>query len=235
MKKVLIIEDDEKITEIERDYLEANDFEVELASNGNEGLEKALANNYNLILLDIMLPGIDGFQICRNIRKVKETPILMVSAKREDVDKIRGFGLGADDYIVKPFSPSELVARVKSHIARYERLTGGKNQANIINFDDLEINLDAHRVFVGGNEVVLANREFELLAFLAQNPNIVFSRERLFERIWGLDSLGDSATVTVHINRLREKIEANRDKIEYNPNKPRYIETIWGSGYRFNA
>ena len=228
MKKVLIIEDDEKITEIERDYLEANDFEVELASNGNEGLEKALANNYDLILLDIMLPGIDGFQICRNIRKVKETPILMVSAKREDVDKIRGFGLGADDYIVKPFSPSELVARVKSHIARYERLTGGKNQANIINFDDLEINLDAHRVFVGGNEVVLANREFELLAFLAQNPNIVFSRERLFERIWGLDALGDSATVTVHVNRIR-------DKIEHNPNKPRYIETIWGSGYRFNA
>ena len=228
MKKVLIIEDDEKITEIERDYLEANDFEVELASNGNEGLEKSLANDYDLILLDIMLPGVDGFQICRSIRKVKETPILMVSAKREDVDKIRGLGLGADDYIVKPFSPSELVARVKSHITRYERLTGGKNQANVITFDDLEINLDAHRVFIGGNEVVLANREFELLSFLAQNPNIVFSRERLFERIWGLDALGDSATVTVHVNRIR-------DKIERNPNKPRYIETIWGSGYRFNA
>ena len=228
MKKVLIIEDDEKITEIERDYLEANDFEVELASSGNEGLEKSLANNYDLILLDIMLPGIDGFQICRSIRKVKETPILLVSAKREEVDKIRGLGLGADDYIVKPFSPSELVARVKSHIARYERLTGGKNQANILNFDDLEINLDAHRVFVAGNEVILANREFELLAFLAQNPNIVFSRERLFERIWGLDALGDSATVTVHVNRIREKIE-------HNPNKPQHIETIWGSGYRFNA
>ena len=228
MKKVLIIEDDEKITEIERDYLEANDFEVELASNGNEGLEKSLANDYDLILLDIMLPGVDGFQICRSIRKVKETPILMVSAKREDVDKIRGLGLGADDYIVKPFSPSELVARVKSHITRYERLTGGKNQANVITFDDLEINLDAHRVFIGGNEVVLANREFELLSFLAQNPNIVFSRERLFERIWGLDALGDSATVTVHVNRIR-------DKIERNPNKPRYIETLWGSGYRFNA
>ena len=228
MKKVLIIEDDEKITEIERDYLEANDFEVELASNGNEGLEKSLANDYDLILLDIMLPGVDGFQICRSIRKVIETPILMVSAKREDVDKIRGLGLGADDYIVKPFSPSELVARVKSHITRYERLTGGKNQANVITFDDLEINLDAHRVFIGGNEVVLANREFELLSFLAQNPNIVFSRERLFERIWGLDALGDSATVTVHVNRIR-------DKIERNPNKPRYIETLWGSGYRFNA
>ena len=228
MSKVLIIEDDEKITEIERDYLEANGFEVELTSTGNEGLAKSLNNDYDLILLDIMLPGVDGFQICRNIRKVKETPILMVSAKREDVDKIRGLGLGADDYIVKPFSPSELVARVKSHIARYERLTGGKNQSNILNFDDLEINLDAHRVFIAGNEVVLANREFELLAFLAQNPNIVFSRERLFERIWGLEALGDSATVTVHINRIREKIENN-------PNKPHYIETIWGSGYRFNS
>ena len=227
MKKILIIEDDEKITEIERDYLEANDFEVELTATGNEGLEKSISNDYDLILLDIMLPGVDGFKICREIRKIKETPILLVSAKREDVDKIRGLGIGADDYIVKPFSPSELVARVKSHIARYERLTGGKNQANILNFGDLEINLDAHRVFVAGNEITLANREFALLAFLAQNPNIVFSRERLFERIWGLEALGDSATVTVHINRIREKIETN-------PNKPRYIETIWGSGYRFN-
>ena len=227
MKKVLIIEDDEKITEIERDYLEANGFEVELTATGDEGLQKALAGDFDLILLDIMLPVVDGFNICRSIRKVKETPILMVSAKREDVDKVRALGLGADDYIVKPFSPNELVARVKSHIARYERLTGGKNQANVLVFDDLEINLDAHRVFIAGEEVTLANREFELLAFLAQNPNIVFSRERLFERIWGLEALGDSATVTVHINRIRDKIEAN-------PNKPRYIETIWGSGYRFN-
>ena len=228
MKKVLIIEDDEKITEIERDYLEANGFEVELTATGDEGLQKALAGDFDLILLDIMLPVVDGFNICRSIRKVKETPILMVSAKREDVDKVRALGLGADDYIVKPFSPNELVARVKSHIARYERLTGGKNQANVLVFDDLEINLDAHRVFIAGEEVTLANREFELLAFLAQNPNIVFSRERLFERIWGLEALGDSATVTVHINRIRDKIEAN-------PNKPRYIETIWGSGYRFNG
>ena len=228
MKRVLIIEDDEKITEIERDYLEANDFEIELASNGNEGLQKAISTDYDLILLDIMLPGIDGFNICRQIRKVKETPILLVSAKREEIDKIRGLGLGADDYIVKPFSPNELVARVKSHIARYERLTVNKSHNNTLNFGELEINLDAHRVFVNGNEVILANREFELLTFLAQNPNILFSREKLFERIWGLDALGDSATVTVHINRIREKIEQN-------PNRPRYIETIWGSGYRFNA
>ena len=156
-----------------------------------------------------MLPGIDGFNICRQIRKVKETPILLVSAKREEIDKIRGLGLGADDYIVKPFSPNELVARVKSHIARYERLTVNKSHNNTLNFGELEINLDAHRVFVNGNEVILANREFELLTFLAQNPNILFSREKLFERIWGLDALGDSATVTVHINRIREKIEQN--------------------------
>ena len=228
MKRVLIIEDDEKITEIERDYLEANDFEVELAANGNDGLQKAISIDYNLILLDIMLPGIDGFNICRQIRKIKETPILLVSAKREEIDKIRGLGLGADDYIVKPFSPNELVARVKSHIARYERLTVNKSNNNTLNFGELEINLEAHRVFVNGNEVILANREFELLTFLAQNPNILFSREKLFERIWGLDAIGDSATVTVHINRIREKIEQN-------PNKPRYIETIWGSGYRFNS
>ena len=228
MKKILIIEDDKKIAEFERDYLEANDFEVDIAYTGNDGLNKSLNEDYSLIILDVMLPGIDGFQICRSIRKTKETPILLVSAKSEEVDKIRGLGIGADDYIVKPFSPSELVARVKSHIARYERLTGGKVQSNILNFDDLEIDLNAHRVFVAGAEIILANREFELLAFLAQNPNIVFSRERLFERIWGLEALGDSATVTVHVNRIREKIE-------HNPNKPRYIETIWGAGYRFNS
>ena len=228
MKKILIIEDDKKIAEFERDYLEANDFEVDIAYTGNDGLNKSLNEDYSLIILDVMLPGIDGFQICRSIRKTKETPILLVSAKSEEVDKIRGLGIGADDYIVKPFSPSELVARVKSHIARYERLTGGKVQSNILNFDDLEIDLNAHRVFVAGAEIILANREFELLAFLAQNPNIVFSRERLFERIWGLEALGDSATVTVHVNRIREKIE-------HNPNKPRHIETIWGAGYRFNS
>ncbi len=226
-KKILLIEDDEKISEIERDYLEANDFEVEIIYEGKLGLEKAVANEYSLIILDIMLPGVDGFQICREIRKSKETPILIVSAKREDIDKIRALGLGADDYVIKPFSPNELTARVKAHIARYERLTGKSNDKNL-HFGNLEIQPEARRVFSDGKEISLKNKEFELLLFLAQNPNIVFSKDRLFDRIWGLDSMGDTATVMVDINRIREKIEPV-------PSNPKYIETIWGAGYRFKS
>lgn len=175
-----------------------------------------------------MLPGVDGFQICREVRKVRETPILMVSAKREDIDKIRGLGLGADDYIIKPFSPGELVARVKAHLVRYERLTKGRSgrQPKILQAGALEIQLETHRVYVDGKEVVLTHREFELLAFLAENPGIVFSRDKLFERVWGFDAVGDTATVMVHVNRIREKIEPD-------PAKPIYIETVWGAGYRF--
>ncbi len=228
MKRVLIIEDDARIAEVERDYLEANEFEVEIASDGRSGLTLALSGGFDLILLDIMLPGLNGFNVCKKLRAEIETPILMVSAKREDVDKIRGLGLGADDYIVKPFSPSELTARVKAHIARYERLTGGKSNEHVIRAGGLELNVDARRVFVDGREIKLTHLEFDLLNFLAQNPNVVFNREQLFEKIWGLEALGDSATVTVHINRLREKIEGD-------PSRPKYIETIWGAGYRFNA
>lgn len=227
MKKILLIEDDEKISEIERDYLEANDFEVETIQDGKRGLEQATKNDYALIILDIMLPGVDGFQICREIRRLKETPILIVSAKREDIDKIRALGLGADDYLVKPFSPNELTARVKAHISRYERLTGS-NKEKILQFGDLEIQPEAHRVFSAGKEVSLKNKEFELLLFLAQNPNIVFSKDRLFDRIWGMDSNGDTATVMVHINRIREKIEPDTAN-------PKYIETVWGAGYRFKV
>lgn len=228
MKRVLIIEDNPEITELERDYLEANDFAVVVCGDGKQGLEMALQEDFNLILLDIMLPGMDGFQVCRHVRKVKEVPILMVSAKREDIDKIRGLGLGADDYISKPFSPSELVARVKAHISRYERLTQSHEQpsADILRHGDLEIQLKKHRVYEGGNEITLTNLEFELLVFLAKNPGIVFSREHLFDRVWGQEAIGDTATVMVHINRLREKIEPN-------PSKPIYIETVWGAGYRF--
>ena len=226
-KKILLIEDDERISEIERDYLEANDFEVEIAADGKSGLEKSLQENFALIILDIMLPGVDGFKICREIRKIKETPLLMVSAKREDADKIRALGLGADDYVTKPFSPGELVARAKAHISRYERLTG-EDKKKSLHFGDLEIQPEARRVFSGGKEVTLKNREFELLMFLAKNPNIVFSKDRLFDRIWGLDAAGDTATVTVHINRIREKIEPD-------PSNPRYIETVWGAGYRFKG
>ena len=224
MKKVLIVEDDAAIAELERDYLEANDFAVELAADGMTGLTSALNNSYDLILLDIMLPKMDGFQVCREIRKHKEIPILMVSAKREDVDKIRGLGLGADDYVIKPFSPSELVARVKAHISRYERLSGKTAKEELL-VGLLRIELPTHRVFLSDKEITLTNKEFEVLAFLAENVGIVFSKESIFERVWGLEAAGDTATVMVHVNRLREKIEPN-------PAKPVYIETVWGVGYR---
>ena len=223
MKRILIIEDNIEIAKLERDFLEASAIETD----GTKGLERALQEDFDLILLDIMLPGIDGFHICRRIREEKEVPILMVSAKREDMDKIRGLGLGADDYIIKPFSPTELVARVKAHITRYERLTGKAQQkaadGEVLRSGDLEIYVDKHRFYVKGQEISLTNREFELLVFLAKHPGLVFS---LFERVWGLDAEGDTATVMVHINRIREKIEPD-------PAKPIYIETVWGAGYRF--
>lgn len=228
MKKILIIEDDRKIAELERDYLEINDFKVTLAADGDTGLSFAVNDSFDLIVLDLMLPGVDGFTICRRIREKKETPIIMVSAKRDDVDKIRGLGLGADDYMVKPFSPAELVARVKAHIARFERLTSQekREQHYIIEINGLQIDKDARRVYLGGAEIALANKEFDLLLFMAENPNIVFNKETLFERVWGLDAVGDTTTVTVHVNRLREKIETDN-------REPRYIETVWGAGYRF--
>lgn len=230
MKRILIIEDDLGIAELERDYLEANGFAVAIETDGAAGEKKALNEVYDLILLDIMLPGRDGFQLCRTIREKKDIPILMVSARQEDIDKIRGLGLGADDYIIKPFSPTELVARVKAHITRYERLTGKAQQkaadGEVLRSGDLEIYVDKHRFYVKGQEISLTNREFELLVFLAKHPGLVFSRDRLFERVWGLDAEGDTATVMVHINRIREKIEPD-------PAKPIYIETVWGAGYRF--
>lgn len=230
MKKILIVEDDELIAELEKDYLEASNYEIETAANGTLGLKYAKEKEYDLILLDVMLPGISGFDICRELRKDMDIPIIMVTAKGEDIDKIRGLGLGVDDYIVKPFSPSELVARVKAHLGIHERLlqknerTPKKNEEIIIK--QLRILPLSRRVYVRDQEVVLANKEFELLLFLAQNPNIVFSKEILFDRVWGMDALGDTSTVTVHINRLREKIEEDSSK-------PEYIDTVWGAGYRF--
>lgn len=216
MKRILIIEDDKGIAELERDYLEANGFAVDMAFDGDTGEKKALQEAYDFIILDIMLPGRDGFQICRTIREAKDIPIILVSARQEDIDKIRGLGLGADDYIVKPFSPNELVARVKAHLARYEQLTA------------CEVDESGHRVFVKGEEVSLPNKEFELLLFFAKNPGIVFSKETLFDRVWGSEALGETATVSVHVNRIREKIEEDTAK-------PRYIETVWGAGYRFHG
>lgn len=231
MKRILIIEDDKSIAELEQDYLEINGFEVEIAETGCIGLELALNKEFNLILLDLMLPGKDGFKVCQEIRKNKEVPILMVTAKKEDIYKIRGLGIGADDYVVKPFSPGELVARVNAHISRYERLTTmdrtSDNEHNSITIGRLKILAKARRVFVEGEEVKLANKEFELLLFLCSNPNIVFSKDKLLDRIWGTESFGDTSTVTVHINRIREKIELDSSN-------PQYIETVWGAGYRFN-
>ncbi len=227
-KRILIIEDEISIAELEKDYLELSGFEVVLKNDGTSGLAEALENEYNLIILDIMLPGVDGFEILKQVREVKDTPILMVTAKKEDIDKIRGLGLGADDYITKPFSPSELVARVKAHLSRYERLTGGEARSNEITIRGLKIDKTARRVWVDGVEKQFTTKEFDLLTFLAEHPNHVYSKEEIFREVWDMDSVGDIATVTVHIKKIREKIE-------YNTAKPQYIETIWGVGYRFKV
>ena len=229
MNKILIIEDEESIAELEKDYLELSSFDVTIENNGQTGLERALSEEFNMIILDLMLPGLDGFEICKKIREVKNVPILMVSAKKEDIDKIRGLGLGADDYITKPFSPSELVARVKAHIARYERLIGSAAAENdVIEIRGLKIDKTARRVYINDEEKSFTTKEFDLLTFLASNPNHVFTKEELFKEIWDMDSIGDIATVTVHIKKIREKIE-------FNTAKPQYIETIWGVGYRFKV
>lgn len=229
MEKILIIEDQQSIAELIKDYLEINDFQVEIKNNGQEGLKDALGKDYDLILLDLMLPDIDGFEICKKIRKEKNIPILIISARGEDIDKIRGLGLGADDYISKPFSPNELVARVKAHLSRFNRLTGKSEKTkNEIHIKNLTINQTARRVYLDNKEIVLTTKEFEILNFLASHPNIVFSKEHLYERIWGNDSYGDMTTIAVHIKKIR-------DKIEKDPQKPRFIDTLWGSGYRFNA
>lgn len=229
MSRILIIEDEESIAELEKDYLEISDFEVQIENSGSTGLKRALEESFDLIILDVMLPEIDGFEICKQIRDNKNTPILMVSAKKDDIDKIRGLGLGADDYMTKPFSPSEMVARVKAHLARYERLIGSSVQANeIIEIRGLRIDKTARRVYLNGEEKIFTTKEFDLLSFLAQNPNRVFSKEELFNKIWDMESVGEIATVTVHIKKIREKIE-------YSTAKPQYIETIWGVGYRFKV
>ncbi|GCA67468.1 DNA-binding response regulator [Mediterraneibacter butyricigenes] len=229
MSKVLIVEDEEAIADLEKDYLELSGFEVEIAHDGTTGLERALNEEFDLVILDLMLPGVDGFEICRQIRDRKNTPIIMVSAKKDDIDKIRGLGLGADDYMTKPFSPSELVARVKAHMARYERLIGSNVEENeVIEIRGLKIDTTARRVWVNGEERSFTTKEFDLLTFLASHPNHVYSKDELFSEIWDMESIGDIATVTVHIKKIREKIE-------YDTSKPQYIETIWGVGYRFKV
>ncbi len=227
MSRILIVEDEASIAELEKDYLELSGFEVEIELTGDGGLVKALTGNYDLLILDLMLPGVDGFEICRKVREVQNTPILMVSARKDDIDKIRGLGLGADDYMTKPFSPSELVARVKAHLARYERLVSSASPANdVIEIRGLKIDKTARRVWVNGEEKAFTTKEFDLLTFLASHPNHVYTKDELFREVWAMESIGDIATVTVHIKKIREKIETNTSK-------PQYIETIWGVGYRF--
>ena len=229
MSKILIVEDEESIADLEKDYLELSGFEVAIQNNGDDGLKDALEKDYDLLILDLMLPGTDGFEICKRVREVKNMPIIMVSAKKDDIDKIRGLGLGADDYMTKPFSPSELVARVKAHLSRYERLIGSNTQENdVIEIRGIKIDKTARRVWVNNEEKNFTTKEFDLLTFLAQNPNHVFTKEELFKKIWDMDSIGDIATVTVHIKKIREKIEKQSSK-------PQYIETIWGVGYRFKV
>ena len=229
MSRILIVEDEAAIADLEKDYLELSGFEVEVANDGKTGLERALSEEYDLIILDLMLPGVDGFEICRQVRAEQNTPIIMVSAKKDDIDKIRGLGLGADDYMTKPFSPSELVARVKAHMARYERLIGSVMEENkVIEIRGIKIDTTARRVWVNGEEKTFTTKEFDLLTFLASHPNHVYTKDELFSEIWDMESIGDIATVTVHIKKIREKIE-------FDTSKPQYIETIWGVGYRFKV
>ncbi|CVI72660.1 Transcriptional regulatory protein YycF [Clostridiales bacterium CHKCI001] len=232
--KILIAEDDEKIAQLEKDYLEINGFETQIISDGALVVEALKTGDYGLLLLDIMLPNYSGYDICREIRDKIDIPILMVTARSEGVDVIRGLGLGADDYITKPFDPSQLVARVRAHLKRYERLTSGshneirkKENAEQIRIQNIVIEPKTWKVLKEGKEIKLPNREFELLRFLAEHPNLVFSKEQLFETIWGYDYVSDAATVAVHINRLREKIEDDA-------RNPKIIETVWGVGYRLN-
>ena len=227
MSTILIIEDETAIAELEKDYLELSNFDVTIENDGCEGAARALNESFDLIILDLMLPNMDGFEICKIIREKKNTPIIMVTAKKDDIDKIRGLGLGADDYMTKPFSPSELVARVKAHLARYKRLTtSGMPENEMIEIRGLKIDKTARRIYINGEEKTFTTKEFDLLTFLAQHPNHVFSKEELFKEIWEMESVGDIATVTVHIKKIREKIEKSTSK-------PQYIETIWGVGYRF--
>ena len=233
MHKVLIIEADKSIAELERDYLEINGFACDIAEDGKTGLNMALTGDYALTILDVMLPGMDGFEVCARLRNEKDMPLIMLSAKKDDIDKVRGLGLGADDYMTKPFSPNELVARVKSHIARYDRLTGHVKDdtakgRQILHIRGLEIDKDGRRVFVNGEEKSMPQKEYDLLLFLAENPNRVFSKDQLFDRIWGFDAYGDISTIAVHIRRIREKIETDMNHLQY-------IETVWGVGYRFKG
>lgn len=228
MSTILIIEDDNNIRALECDYLNAAGFKTISASDGNEGLRSALEDHVDLVILDIMMPGLDGFEVCRGIREQKDIPIIIVSARKEDFDKINALGIGADDYVVKPFSPGELVARIKAHLTRYERLTGSKAESDEIHTGPLSIQKKARRMFINGKELAFTNKEFDLLTFLAEHPNTVYTKDELFNTIWESDPMGETSTITVHINRIRDKIKEIGESSSF-------IETVWGSGYRFRC
>ena len=225
-KRILIIEDEAALAALLTDYLTADGFSVEARADGPSGLEAARGGGFDLVLLDLMLPGMDGFEVCRRLRQEADMPVLILSARREDGDKIRGLGLGADDYVVKPFSPAELVARVKSHLSRYERLTGRARADRWISDGGLEVNVEARRVRKSGAEVSLTAKEFDLLLLFIRNPDRAFTRDEIYARIWGDDLFVDPSNIAVHVRRLREKVEDD-------PSEPRHIETVWGVGYRW--
>ena len=222
MPHILIVEDDRAIARIEKDYLELNGFQVTLAEDGQTGRKLALQQPFDVILLDVMLPKMDGFTLLQHLREQLDVPILLVTARTEDLDKIRGLGLGADDYIEKPFSPSVLVARVRANLAQYARLKQG-DKGRLLQSGSLKLDTAARRVFLEEQEVPLKNKEYELLLFFMRNAGMVFDRETLYERVWGLEAMGDNATVAVHINRLREKLGEG------------LIQTVRGAGYRFSG
>ena len=227
MSRVLIVEDEEAIADLEKDYLELSGFTVEIENNGTAGLKRALSEEFDMFILDLMLPGTDGFEICKKIREEKNTPILMVSAKKDDIDKIRGLGLGADDYITKPFNILEVKARIKAIMRRTAASQPKKEDSKVIEAGDLKLDCESRRLFILGKEVNLTAKEFDLLELLVNNPNKVYGRENLLNLVWGYEYPGDVRTVDVHVRRLREKIESN-------PSEPKYVHTKWGVGYYYS-
>jgi len=231
LKRILIIEDDVSIADLEKDYLEVEGFQVDLVHTGTGGLEMGKSKKYDLIIVDVMLPEKNGFEIVRELREVLDIPLFLVTAKDSDIDKIRGLGLGADDFITKPFSPSELVARVKVHIKRYEkfvRKSSGDLESDMIEVGFLIIDISAHKVIYKNGNINLSAKEFDILVLLASNPNRVFGKEEIYERIWGADFYGDVGTVAVHMKKVREKLGDHKSNDQL-------IETLWGVGYRLNS